>query len=35
LPPTARRIFLQSLNEPPALTLRLPARRPRGASARR
>jgi pimeloyl-ACP methyl ester carboxylesterase len=35
LPPTARRIFLQSLNEPPALTLRLPARRARAASARR
>src|SRR5450755_2522962 len=27
LPPAARRIFLQSLNEPPALKLRLPARR--------
>jgi pimeloyl-ACP methyl ester carboxylesterase len=26
LPPTARRIFLQSLNEPPALKLRVPAR---------
>jgi pimeloyl-ACP methyl ester carboxylesterase len=29
LPQTARRIFLQSLNEPPTLTLRLPTRRPR------
>jgi pimeloyl-ACP methyl ester carboxylesterase len=27
LPQTARRIFLQSLNEPPTLTLRLPTRR--------
>ena len=29
LPETARRIFLQSLNEPPTLTLRLPTRRAR------
>jgi pimeloyl-ACP methyl ester carboxylesterase len=35
LPPTARRIFLQSLNEPPALTLRLPTRRTRGAPSKR
>jgi pimeloyl-ACP methyl ester carboxylesterase len=34
LPPTARRIFLQSLNEPPALKLRMPARRGRLRSAR-
>jgi pimeloyl-ACP methyl ester carboxylesterase len=31
LPQTARRIFLQSLNEPPALTLRLPRRAARAA----
>ena len=31
LPQTARRIFLQSLNEPPQLTLRLPTRRARPA----
>jgi pimeloyl-ACP methyl ester carboxylesterase len=35
LPPTARRIFLQSLNEPPALKLQLPARRARGAPSKR
>jgi len=33
LPQTARRIFLQSLNEPPALKLRLPGRRKRAAPA--
>jgi hypothetical protein len=35
LPPTARRIFLQSLNEPPTLKLRLPTRGARGARAKR
>jgi pimeloyl-ACP methyl ester carboxylesterase len=35
LPPTARRVFLQSLNEPPAFTLKLPTRRARGAAAKR
>jgi len=34
LPQTARRIFLQSLNEPPTLKLRLPARRTRAAPAK-
>jgi pimeloyl-ACP methyl ester carboxylesterase len=35
LPQTARRIFLQSLNEPPALKLRAPMRRVRAARAKR
>jgi len=35
LPATARRIFLQSLNEPPALKLRPPTRRARGALSKR
>jgi hypothetical protein len=35
LPQTARRIFLQSLNEPPALKLRAPMRRTRAARAKR
>jgi pimeloyl-ACP methyl ester carboxylesterase len=35
LPQTARRIFLQSLNEPPTLKLRLPARRTRAAASKR
>jgi pimeloyl-ACP methyl ester carboxylesterase len=35
LPQTARRIFLQSLNEPPTLNLRLPARRTRAAPPKR
>jgi pimeloyl-ACP methyl ester carboxylesterase len=35
LPQTARRIFLQSLNEPPALNLRVPTRRTRGAPSKR
>jgi pimeloyl-ACP methyl ester carboxylesterase len=35
LPQTARRIFLQSLNEPPALKLRLPRRYTRAAAPQR
>jgi pimeloyl-ACP methyl ester carboxylesterase len=35
LPQTARRIFLQSLNEPPALKLRAPTRRVRAARSKR
>lgn len=35
LPQTARRIFLQSLNEPPALKLRLPGRGARAAAPER